>query len=171
MSRWNTVIPEVVQLRVFGTPEPKGSHVLINGQVVPANAAALRQWERAVRASAEAVRTRATGDVESETPLFVGKPLVVEVTFAIPRASGKKRVKLDRRPHAHYSASDLDKLVRATLDPMQGVIFDNDRRVVMLHARKVYNGESYGLRGTGAVIDVWPLNDSDQEEWNGTEAT
>lgn len=161
----NTLIPEVVQLRVFGVPAPKGSHALINGRVVAAGDAALQRWERAVRASATATYLVATGEVEVARPLFENRPLVVEMTLALPRESGKKRRTVDRRPHAHFSNSDLDKLVRATLDPLQGIVFDNDRRIVMLHARKVYSGESYGLRGTGALIDVWPLNERDEEDW------
>lgn len=140
-----------VRFRVFGVPHPKGSMKIVpggrggRGQLVPDNTPALERWTKAVAGSALAAVHRS-----QVRPVFQRRPLAVEITFVLERGSAK-------RSWAHYAQGDLDKLVRATLDPMEGLVFDNDRRIVELTARKRYDDPGAGVP-LGALIDVWPLD-------------
>jgi Holliday junction resolvase RusA-like endonuclease len=80
-------------------------------------------WERLVAVQAQ----RAARD-----GFFVG-PVVVTITIRLPRP-----VSLKRAIRHHMTKPDLDKLVRAILDGLTGVLFDDDKQVVDLHARKCY---------------------------------
>ena len=77
------------------------------------------------------------------------KPLVGDVAVAValhPKAT-KKGVAYARR-------IDLDNAIKAALDACQGVVFDNDRQVVRLHAVV-----SFPLNKGGLTVMAWELND------------
>lgn len=141
-----------VRFRVFGVPAPKGSMKIMRrgakAWLIPDNPPALERWTRAVAGSAMAAVHRAHA-----RPVFALRPLAVEITFVLERVTATAK----KAQWAHYSHGDLDKLVRATLDPMEGLVFDNDRRIVELTARKRYEDPGSGLP-LGAQIDVWPLD-------------
>lgn len=150
--------PDHVRFRVFGSPAPKGSPNVVtrdrHGQPLKAprvlgDSPALARWDRAVKGCAlAAVHGRGR-------PVYVGRPLACEIHFVLPRPAAASR-----RYHAHYAQGDLDKLVRATLDPLEGLVFDNDRRIVELSATKAYAGSPGSVLDLplGAVVDVWPLD-------------
>lgn len=41
---------------------------------------------------------------------------------------------------------DLDNLSKGTLDGMQGIVFENDDQVMLLHLRKIQKSETPGVR-------------------------
>lgn len=137
------------EFTIFGTPMPKGSKtafvrgqraVLVEGGSF-ANRKGMAAWADAVLVAAERVR-KATGYVTLD------EPLCLDVTFFMPRPkSAKRRSTPARRP-------DLDKLLRAVLDPItkSRLIFD-DSRIVELVARKAYADD----REPGALVRVWSL--------------
>lgn len=151
-----------VKFRVFGVPAPKGSMRarirVVNGRpvgrpwVVADNDAALTAWSKAVAGSALAAVHR-----HPARPVYQGRPLALDVTFVLERVTKTSQ----RAQFAHYGQGDLDKLLRATLDPMEGIVFDNDRRFVEIACRKRYHDEGAGVP-VGAIVDVWPL-DRDEE--------
>ena len=73
--------------------------------------------------------------------------LCVELNFALLRP---KSVSEKRRPHPTVMP-DLDKLVRAVLDALTGIVIVDDALVVDLHATKEYSDEA------GVSIFVRPL--------------
>jgi Holliday junction resolvase RusA-like endonuclease len=100
----------------------------------------LGAWRSAIRASADLAMQAAGAE-----RLFDG-PLRIELAFTLPR------------PRSHYGAHglkpnaptyaattpDLDKLIRAALDALKGLVIVDDRMVAELDARKLY-GELPGL--------------------------
>jgi crossover junction endodeoxyribonuclease RusA len=125
---------------VPGTPKPQGSMkgFAIGGKVrlVPASGDGLAAWRSAVsRAAYETWGERAPDD----------SPVAVAIEFWLPRpkSAPKRRIHPDRTP-------DIDKLARAVLDSLTGIVFTDDARVVELTVTKRYATE----RPTGAYIQV-----------------
>lgn len=73
-------------------------------------------------------------------------PLFVTIHFGIPRPKSQTELKHGKRvPKMQYwyarpaKQPDIDKLVRAVLDALTGVCYDDDAQVVMLLATKQYD--------------------------------
>ena len=130
-----------IVFRVIGKPAPKGSPRVVTkgkgGKPLPfprvlKDSKATVSWHQAVAGTAEiAMRARAP---------FAGKALSVAVVFRLRRPKGHYGKKGLRPSAPAYPAvkPDLDKLVRATMDPLEGVVFDGDSRIVLLNAEKHY---------------------------------
>lgn len=147
-----------ITLHVDGTPAPKGSKssfVPINkltGQpfrrpnggivvnTVDGNKPAVKAWSACVAAAAREVMQR-------EAKL-VNAALAVSVVFRLQRPPGHYGVRGLKPSAPMYPAvkPDLDKLVRATMDPLEGLVYDGDSRIVRMVADKVYcaHGEAAG---------------------------
>ena len=121
-----------VRFIVAGLPVPQGSLRPVPGRgrlagrtmLVPDNEAELHRWRRHVAQSCSMVYSRpATSTAWS-----------VRLVFTLPRplsVSSRRRPLPTVRP-------DLDKLVRAVLDALTGVLFADDAQVVALIATKAY---------------------------------
>lgn len=73
------------------------------------------------------------GDPEVREP--VDGPVEARVTFYFdPGKAGAKKMRLWPKT----AGSDLDKLLRSTLDPFTKVVFTNDRRIVRIVAERRY---------------------------------
>lgn len=114
------------QMTVYGVPQSKGStrSFVVKGKTVTTSTNRnLAAWSALV--ANEAQRT-ADGQ-----PLLEG-PLTVMVTFYLPKPkSAKANAMPDKRP-------DIDKLLRAVLDPLHGKWFRDDAQVVTAWANKQY---------------------------------
>lgn len=86
------------------------------------------------RAEVHRTALRAVAVIESAAP-WAGKhvpvSLVIDFTFVKPPSVSKKRTHVVVTP-------DLDKLVRATMDALTGVIYADDAQVVEISTRKQY---------------------------------
>lgn len=139
-----------ISFSVVGTPAPKGSKssfVPINkltGQpfrrpnggivvsTVDGNKPAVKAWHADV---AIAAKTAMEG-----LPMFVGSALRVCAVFRLVRPAGhygKKGLK-PSAPRYPSVKPDLDKILRATMDPLEGVVFDGDSRIARFEVTKVY---------------------------------
>ena len=130
-----------VSFHVVGTPVPQGSSraFLTRSRTGPPRAIitsaskGLPLWRGLVSQAAMQV---------APSPPWSG-PIALDVTIRLPqpksrsrfRGRGKERHEVplypDRRP-------DIDKLVRALLDSMTGIIFEDDAQVVRIAAVKEY---------------------------------
>lgn len=147
-----------ITLDVLGTPAPKGSSraILINGRAVNVpggsnkNRTAMKGWDANVR-------ERAVQAIGSRTePWFTHTPLSVFITFRLTRPSGHWAKKGGLKPSAPIAPAtkpDADKLARATLDALTGLVFDDDSRIVQLLVVKEY--ASPGEEGARIVVDEW----------------
>lgn len=127
---------------VYGTAEPKGSTKAFVRKmggtyraIVTSDNPDLKKWEQLIRfeASTAARRQRDAG----APPVFFEGAVVVSVRFGLlrpPSVSAKKRPFPIVKP-------DVDKLLRASIDPLIGVLFHDDAQVVAVSARKLYLDE------------------------------
>jgi Holliday junction resolvase RusA-like endonuclease len=117
-----------VTFRVIGKAEPKGSTKAFVGPryrvpIVTSDNPRLRGWEQLVREQAQAV---------AREGLFLG-PVLIALVFHLPRPQS-----LPKLARHHRTRPDLDKLVRAVVDALIGLLYPDDAAVVELRAQKRY---------------------------------
>lgn len=96
------------------------------------------------------------GDIRSEAQRAVSGPpaafaVGVVVLFSLPRPPSRPA---SRYPFPDVSP-DVDKLLRAALDAMTGIVFDDDKRVTAAPPLKRYAGGIDGGTRPGVEIWVW----------------
>jgi Holliday junction resolvase RusA-like endonuclease len=90
----------------------------------------------------------------------LAEPLQMRLMFFLPRpkghfGTGKNSAKLKASaPLAPAVKPDLDKLVRAVLDALTGVVFRDDCQVAGLSCSKLYADHPYTL---GLMCSILPL--------------
>lgn len=128
----------MISFWVAGMPAPKGSFRIsrrARGVTVRKDSPKTETWHRLVAWAAK-VAMRGCGQ-------FVGVPIEVLLEFYLPRPES-----VPKRRTWPMVKPDADKLARATLDPMEGIVFDQDSRVVMLIVQKRYASDETGCRIT-----------------------
>lgn len=126
----------VTQGSMVGIARPDGSVVVLHG-----SREQLRGWREHVGVLAR----QAFGAGEPWTG-----PVAVYAVFWMPRARSRRH---------DYPIGDLDKLTRAVLDALTGIVFRDDVQVITLNVAKRYaeSDESSGPPGldiTVAVVDA-----------------
>jgi crossover junction endodeoxyribonuclease RusA len=125
---------------VFGRPASQGSHRIVptkQGPRMVDDSARTRPWRQAI--AAEAIGAR-----NGQPNAFWTAPVQVIATFhlARPKAhvrSGRHWPHLrDSAPSRPASKPDIDKLARALLDALTGVLWRDDAQVTDLVVRKRY---------------------------------
>lgn len=119
----------MIQFTVYGKPVPQGSskafYVKALGRaVITSDNKRLKPWRQQITDTAMAQAGEA---IEDSRPVEV----LLEFYFARPK-SAKKRVGMTVKP-------DIDKLIRAILDGITGVLFRDDSQVVSVIASKHYD--------------------------------
>jgi crossover junction endodeoxyribonuclease RusA len=108
------------QFFVAGRPVPQGSLKFINGHAIHMRAQDLALWRADIARVAKSVMwERAVESVE------------VHLTFTLLKPKTVKRNEPFVRP-------DIDKLIRAVLDGLTGVAYDDDQQVTKITAIKEY---------------------------------
>lgn len=132
---------EPIVIRVLGTPAPKGSpRVVMRGRGgVPLKSPRVLKDSPRTEAWHSIVAYAAQEAMVGRVP-FVGVALRVSVIFRLRRPWGHygKKGLLPSAPPYPSVKPDLDKLIRATMDPLEGVVFDGDSRIVETLSRKLY---------------------------------
>lgn len=125
-TRTSGTVTVVDRFFVPGKPVPQGSLKFINGRPIHERATDLAVWRSDVaRLAREAGVTPYEGAV------------TLSLTFHMQRPKTVKRDEPHVRP-------DLDKLVRAVMDGLTGVAYEDDQQVCQLHATKRY-GDQVGV--------------------------
>ena len=117
----------VVRFRVEGTPRPKGSWRHVGAGRVISAAKGLDAWERAVRQAAQHAMV---------VPRVSGDALQVTLCFRMPRPACRKH------DVWHATRPDVDKLIRAVLDPMSGIVYTDDALICSVIALAKYEDET-----------------------------
>jgi crossover junction endodeoxyribonuclease RusA len=119
----------MLYVTVFGTAVPQGSKRHVgNGRMIE-SAKQLRPWRKQVSQTV----TASLGDWE-----LTKDPIHVTITFRLQRpasVSNPRRVNFRLWPTVK---PDIDKLTRAILDSMTGIVYVDDSQVVKLRAEKQY---------------------------------
>lgn len=145
----------MILIDVLGTPAPKGSSRAFykagmkRAVIVKDNSERQRSWDRAVRESALEV----LGEVVE--PVYRQVPLAVTIEFRLTRPAGHWGAKglKPSAPVAPAGKPDVDKLARATLDPLTGLAYDDDARIVRLAVTKLY--AEPGKEGARITVTEW----------------
>jgi crossover junction endodeoxyribonuclease RusA len=122
LRAWAAPPDEDLVVTVRGLPRPQGSLDVLpsraTGRLIARHPKGLRRWRGMVRLEAR----RAIG----RRPLFAG-PLRLEVLFVLPRPKS-----LPRRIEMPERKPDLDKLIRAIGDALEGVIYLHDAQITTI---------------------------------------
>jgi Holliday junction resolvase RusA-like endonuclease len=94
-----------------------------------------------------------------EEPLWC--PVIVDIIFFMPipgsTSKPKKRQMLNGILH-HITKPDIDNLQKFVLDCLCGIVIQDDRRVVEIHASKKYSSKP------GTLIRIYPVDASKPQE-------
>jgi Holliday junction resolvase RusA-like endonuclease len=139
-----------LRIVVYGEPAPKGSPRVVTKRrgrllrrpLVLDDSEATSRWGRTVAGAALAAM--ATSCIH-DRPWFRMRALRVSIVFRLPRPPTEPE-----RPWPHVKP-DLDKLVRATMDPLERIVFDSDSRIVEFAVRKEYARPHHS---PGATIEI-----------------
>lgn len=138
----------IAEFTVVGTPVPQGSmQAFVRGgkpHVVAGNAGPLEKWRGDIRSAF----AEANGPVATALDQFVQDgPVSMRLTFRLARPKSHYLPATKSRPRPELKADaptwggkgDLDKLVRAVLDALTGISYEDDKQVVVLGATKEYS--------------------------------
>ena len=123
---------------VLGIPRPQGSKRALKNGIMVEQSKYVGTWRSTIALKA--------GQEWKGRPL-IETPCMIQMDFYFPRpnkhfGSGKNKDLLrDNAPYWYTSAPDLDKLQRAVLDALKGVILKDDRYVVDIEATKRYDSQ------------------------------
>lgn len=112
---------------VPGLPAPQGSKRHVGRGILVESSKALGPWREMVKLAAH------NRMLQRGLTMQTALPLVVEIEFVMPRPKS-----LGKRDPRHVKRPDVDKLARAILDGLTGVVFADDSAVWCLNARKRY---------------------------------
>lgn len=132
-------------ITVHGLPAPQGSKRHVGRGIMIESSKAVKPWREAVL---YAVLEQEPHSRRADPILFRG-PVSLQICFYLHRPkSAKEGARPDKKP-------DLDKLQRSTFDALKSAgVFEDDSRVVSVHATKRYAGDESGLTVPGALIFV-----------------
>lgn len=135
----------IVRFTVTGVPRPKGSMraFLPKGStrpIITASNPALKTWEQAIRNVAQPYAY-----------VFTTSPVRVSLRFSMQRPKNFPK----KRSRRHTKRPDIDKLSRAALDALTGILWADDSQVYSLHANKIYalSGEAPSVKITVTTME------------------
>ena len=124
----------LIEFEIQGIPRPQGSKRHVGNGIMIESSKHVKHW-RAV-ASLCAREAMVGSDI-------IRKPNAVRVTvgyyFPRPQKHSTKKAILDGLPVYHTSTPDVDKLLRATLDSMSQIVFEDDSQVLLGSCLKLYS--------------------------------
>jgi len=110
-----------INISIDGLPAAKGNWIVVHGVFIPSNREKLNTWTRQIRQTARAAYSPAAPSQAA---------IDLKIKFFMPASRNKG---------ACITRPDLDKLARAVMDALEGIIYADDSQVVRLTAEKVYN--------------------------------
>ena len=122
-----------IEFTVYGTPQPQGSARTFipkgwKRAVITSDNPQLKSWRQEL---AKAAMAACCDAIKDEFPLHPRTPVQVALCFFF-----KPPKKINCR--SKTTRPDVDKLMRATLDGMSGIIYADDSQVAHAQISKVY---------------------------------
>jgi len=77
------------------------------------------------------------GQAKRPTQWDMDRAIFLSVTFLMPRPKS-----LPKKVHQDVKRPDLDKLIRAVMDALTGIYYQDDSQVVLISATKNYVGKN-----------------------------
>lgn len=138
---------------VLGEPQSQGRH---RTRAFVAGGRAIAQTYEAKKDKVNKVNIRA--QVVNQNPVLYrgdGKGIMLSIIFVLPRPKnhyGKKGNLLPSAPKDHTTKPDLDNLVKAIMDALTGICWEDDKQISAQIVVKSYVDEGYPVPQT--VIKV-----------------
>ena len=156
--------PSKLAFRVRGKPATAGSkrafHHKVTGKIIVIDMSKrAKPWRAAVKSAALLALDGAE--------MSRGKPLRVEIEFVISRPKSHYRtgkyshIMRDKSPVWHLQPPDVDKMSRALMDAMTGVVYKDDCLVVQKLVTKLWTTHYNRM---GAYVTVAPLDEEREGE-------
>lgn len=123
----------MIEYSIEGTPRPQGSKRHVGGGVMVESSKYVKEWRAFARMKAVQAM-QGNERIEKPVPVL----LVVDFIFDRPLKHFTKKGLRPEAPSCHTSKPDVDKLLRALLDSMSGVVFVDDGQVASLAVSKRY---------------------------------
>ena len=117
---------------VPGVPQPKGNHRASRAGRIYDACKGLKSWQEAIGAAAMAHRP--------PTPIGKETAIGMRILLDMPRPKS-----LPKRVKHHTKRPDADKLLRAVLDALQGIFYQDDSQVIDPHPTKRYAEKTPGV--------------------------
>lgn len=133
-----------ITYEIEGIPRPQGSKRHVGGGVMVESSKHVANW----RAYAKLKAVQAMGFIEravKPTPIRIG----VSFRFDRPKKHFTAKGLKHDAPKSHTNTPDADKLLRALLDSMSGVVFEDDSQVSEIAVEKVYS------KGAVTIVTVY----------------
>lgn len=155
----------VLELTAHGRPRSKGSHVAQVGAGGKVRVAAqqedeLAKWERTIRSAASLAlvdsRVVPRSGQENGYPRAWRGPVVALARFRLTRP---RRLADTMAAEPALIVPDLDKILRALLDGLNGVAYADDKQVTSIVATKGYASP---LERPGVDVRVVAIEDGDE---------
>lgn len=150
MGTWKPGTKLVINL-VGVEPVPKGS---MRGFVVKGRAIMTDSKSPELRALARDVRLIATREMDRlGLPCATKQPFELLAVFYLPRPGGHfgaAGLKVSS-PASPFGKPDCDKLLRGAIDPLTGIVFDDDSRIVRIVTEKRFASPS---RDSGLWLEL-----------------
>lgn len=138
----------MITFHAIGIPQPKGStksfrHPHTGRIVTMSDNDKLKPWQRVIGTAAKVAGVRPHDG-----------PCCVEATFILPRPKGHtgKRGLRPSAPMRHTVKPDGDKLLRALLDALTGIAWNDDAQVDSKLARKRWTDPG---EAAGVSVAIW----------------
>ena len=126
----------IVEIIIEGTPRPQGSKRHVGNGIMVESSKHVADWRNWVRLKAsQAMKEQRCEVIQKPLPVFV------TITFGFDRPKKHFRSNGELKPDApvyHTGKPDVDKLLRAVLDAMTGIVFVDDSQVQCGRLSKVY---------------------------------
>jgi crossover junction endodeoxyribonuclease RusA len=139
-----------IDFAVHGVPQPQGSAKAFMPKgarfpIVTSDNPNLKDWRLLVAAAAQPA-------AQAHGIILLATPVGITLRFVLPCPQSARK----RQGKPHMTRPDLDKLARACLDALTGVLFQDDGQVVSLACEKRYTreGEAPGVRVTVETLEA-----------------
>jgi len=145
------VATRALTFRAFGTPVTQGSmNAYRRGErivMTHSRSRELTAWRADVAEAAYVAASMAGWPMNGSE--YLG--LSLRFLFRRPASHVGRRSAVYPAYRAAMPGPDIDKLTRAVLDALTGVLYDDDRRVVVLHAKKCWTEGEAGVIVSAAL--------------------
>lgn len=116
----------MIQLTIYGTPIPQGSlrafkHAKTGAVITTSDNVKTKPWK-------QQVSLMAISEMRGE---MIEGPVTLRLSFFLPKPKSVKRAHPTVKP-------DIDKLARAVLDALTGIVYRDDAQVTSVLAQKFY---------------------------------
>lgn len=136
----------MITYEIEGVPRPQGSKRHVGGGVMVEASKHVANWRAYAKLKArQSMFAKDQKRIDKPTPIRVA----VSFRFDRPQKHFTSKGLRPDAPTSHTNTPDADKLLRALLDSMSGIVFEDDSQVSEITVEKVY------AKGAVTIVTVY----------------